>query len=32
VTEADIAGKNAEWDTPQGFVERAAAVDNVIST
>jgi len=31
VTEEDIAGKNAEWDTPDGFVKRMAAVTNVIT-
>jgi hypothetical protein len=31
VTEADLEGKNAEWDTPAGFVERAAVADNVIT-
>jgi len=31
VTEADLAGKNAVFDTPLGFVERMADVDNVVS-
>jgi hypothetical protein len=31
VTEADIEGKNAEWDTPDGFVKRMTQVDNVIT-
>jgi len=31
VTEADLEGKNAQFDTPLGFVQRAAVVDNVIS-
>jgi len=31
VTQADLDGKNAVFDTPTGFVERAAVVDNVIT-
>jgi hypothetical protein len=32
VTEADLVGKHAVFDTPTGFVERAAVADNVITT
>jgi hypothetical protein len=31
VTEAELAGLNAVFDTPTGFVERAVDVDNVIT-
>jgi len=31
VTEAALEGKNATFDTPTGFVERAVEVDNVIT-
>jgi hypothetical protein len=31
VTQQDLEGKNARFDTPLGFVERLAAVDNVVT-
>jgi hypothetical protein len=31
VTQEDLESKNAEWDTPLGFVERMAVVDNVVT-
>jgi hypothetical protein len=31
VTEADIANKNAVFDTPLGFVERMAEADNTVT-
>jgi hypothetical protein len=31
VTQADLEGKNAQFDTPSGFVQRIVDVDNVVT-